>query len=78
MKHVDQIALNIIGMNVPDIVHLTEVEGCGVLKVLIQSIDQQLGYDSGYVPYLLPGTDVATGNPFAIFYKCRTKCGFHH
>jgi hypothetical protein len=65
IKHVDQIALNIIGMNVPDIVHLTEVEGCGALQALIQSINQQLGHDSGYVPYLIPGTDVATGNSFS-------------
>jgi len=55
-KHLDQIASAMKSMSEVDIWNLEEVEDCAVLRSLISSIG-----DSTYKPYLIKGTDTATG-----------------
>ncbi len=49
-----------------DVVNLAEVEDCGVLRILIEEIG---GKASGYVPYLIRGTDTSTGQNVALITR---------
>jgi len=64
MKHLDSIAKVIEQMNA-DIVNIVEVENCGVLQMVINKI----GAQSGYLPYLVKGTDTATGQNVGILTR---------
>jgi hypothetical protein len=43
------------------IMHISEVESCYALEKLIIYIENEHGGDNGYKPYLVRGTDTATG-----------------
>ena len=53
-----------------DVVHLTEVEGCRVLKALLESMP---GKGHNYIPYLIDGKDHATGQNVALLTRVDPK-----
>jgi hypothetical protein len=61
--HLDYVA-NIIGVLQPDYINLCEVEGCDELNMLIGELDANESYK--YTPYLVQGTDTATGQNVGI------------
>ena len=66
-KHLVRVANTIASLNHPDIVHLTEVEGCDALEALIELLERSFGAKAGmYKPYLVAGRDTATGKSSAI------------
>ncbi|KAJ3042981.1 hypothetical protein HDV00_006288 [Rhizophlyctis rosea] len=68
-QHLARVAITIASLNFPDIVHLTEIEGCDVLETLI-SILEKFGSTPGeYKPYLIPGRDTATGQQVGFITK---------
>lgn len=67
MIHLESIADLVINMNA-DILQLSEVEDCRVLKTLEAAI-QKRGGDASYEPYLIRGTDSYTGQNVAILTR---------
>ncbi|KAJ1567864.1 hypothetical protein HK405_004487, partial [Cladochytrium tenue] len=64
--HIKQVASVIYDLDA-DILHLNEVEDCTVLKAVITQLEA-LG-DSTYKPYLVKGTDTATGQNAALLTR---------
>ncbi len=62
--HMADIA-EIIRAHDPDLVHLSEVENPRALKTL----NDKFLPESGYLPYLIPGTDTATGQDVALLSR---------
>ncbi|KAJ3083840.1 hypothetical protein HK102_000857 [Quaeritorhiza haematococci] len=78
--HFDRIAERIASMGYPDIVHVTEVEGCTALDKLAKIIDEKAvarkedaqylrNGTVGYKFYLVPGKDIATGQNVGLLTK---------
>jgi len=63
IQHIQNIA-QVITRNNPDIIVLEEVENCTVLKLLNSYLPKQ-----NYLPYLVKGTDTATGQNVALLTR---------
>ncbi|KAJ3057185.1 hypothetical protein HK097_011190 [Rhizophlyctis rosea] len=69
-KHLIRVANTISSLGHPDIVHLTEVEGCDALEALIEVLEKSFGARAGvYKPYLVAGRDTATGQQVGFITK---------
>lgn len=61
-RHLAHVAQTITSMGQPDVVHLTEVEGCDALDALIAILEARFAAPAGaYRAYLVPGRDTALG-----------------
>lgn len=70
LKHFSRIAHTIASLDFPDILHLTEVEGCDALDKLIQILETDFGSRKGeYKAYLVPGRDTALGQQVGLITK---------
>ncbi|KAJ3176526.1 hypothetical protein HDU87_005220 [Geranomyces variabilis] len=69
-SHFIKVAETITTMGQPDIVHLSEVEGCDTLDKLIGVLEQGYGAPVGaYKSYLVPGRDTALGQNVGFISK---------
>ncbi|KAJ3162990.1 hypothetical protein HDU88_006483 [Geranomyces variabilis] len=69
-SHFIRVAETITTMGQPDIVHLSEVEGCDTLDKLIGVLEQGYGAPLGaYKSYLVPGRDTALGQNVGFITK---------
>ena len=62
MRHFKNVVSQINKFN-PDIIHLTEVEGCEMLSMLAENLS------AGYNYFLIPGGDTATGQQVGLLTK---------
>ncbi|KAI9102824.1 Endonuclease/exonuclease/phosphatase [Phlyctochytrium arcticum] len=70
LQHFNHVAVAISEMNLPDVIHLSEVEGCDALDVLIDALEKNHGVGSGlYRGYLVPGRDTALGQNVGFLTK---------
>ncbi|KAJ3004472.1 hypothetical protein HKX48_001203 [Thoreauomyces humboldtii] len=70
LRHMRKVAQTIRSMELPDIVHLSEVEGCDTLGDLIEMLESDFGAVKGaYRPYLVPGKDTALGQQVGLITK---------
>ena len=65
--HMDYVK-NVIDIIDPDIINFCEIEGCDVLNYLVQNLST-----SEYNPYLLKGTDTATGQNVGMLTRIDPK-----
>ncbi|TPX56729.1 hypothetical protein PhCBS80983_g04336 [Powellomyces hirtus] len=69
-EHIFKVAETITAMGQPDIIHMSEVEGCETLGKLIQILEVKHGAVPGaYKPYLIPGRDTALGQQVGLITK---------
>ncbi|KAI8816404.1 Endonuclease/exonuclease/phosphatase [Fimicolochytrium jonesii] len=70
LDHMNHVAQTIASLGLPDIIHLSEVEGCNALDELIKVLENDHGAGQGtYRGYLVPGRDTALGQQVALITK---------
>ncbi|RKO83786.1 hypothetical protein BDK51DRAFT_49680 [Blyttiomyces helicus] len=67
-SHLARVANVILSLDA-DIVHLSEIEGCDALDALVDAVEDAGGVRGAYRPYMVPGTDTATGQNVGLLTK---------